>query len=126
MPDAPSSFFLPAPAVCLGQPAAFQRAEPRRRVPGTRLGHWSLGIRVWTRFVAEVALHAFVRLLPAGYQRLVRHTGFESGPEHVATATPFWARPDCGLTRRLGWRRLRPDDQPTGVTIVAFQAGRPA
>lgn len=60
------------------------------------------------------------------YQQLVRDAGFEFGPEHVTTSTPFWTLLDWGLTRRLGWRRPRPEDQPTEVILVAFKPARPA
>jgi hypothetical protein len=110
-------------------------------VPEIRFGHWFLGTKVWTRYVVEVALKEFVRLLPAStllpladgsidmvlcHQTLVREAGFEFGPEHVTTATPFWTQPDWGLTRRLGWRKKRLDEQPTEVTMVAFKPGRGA
>jgi ubiquinone/menaquinone biosynthesis C-methylase UbiE len=55
-----------------------------------------------------------------GYQQLVRAAGFEFGPQHVETSTPFWSKTDWGFCEKFGVQWFVPSE-PTEVTIVAFK-----
>jgi SAM-dependent methyltransferase len=61
-----------------------------------------------------------VQKTAAGYQQIVREAGFNFGPEHVTTSTPFWSLTDWGLRYKLGWKK-NPAAEPTEVTFVAFK-----
>ncbi len=65
-----------------------------------------------------------VQRTAAEYQQLVRAAGFNFGPEHVITSTPFWSLTDWGLRYKLGWPRPT-NAEPREVTLVAFKPGRP-
>lgn len=56
----------------------------------------------------------------AQYQELVRATGFEFGPQHVKTSTPFWSQLDWGLGEKLGWRKADAGE-PTELILVGFK-----
>jgi SAM-dependent methyltransferase len=57
-----------------------------------------------------------------GYRELIRASGFE--PCSSSTPDPFWARPDFGLRRRLGWREAA--REATEVQVVARRPARAA
>ena len=67
---------------------------------------------------------ADVQRTAAEYQQLVRDAGFSLDAQRVLTSTPFWSRPDWGLTRRLGWGKAA-GAEPTEVAFAAFKP-RPA
>ncbi len=56
------------------------------------------------------------------YVALLRHTGFEFGPENILTPYPPWARPDFGVFEALGRAPREPHDRP----LVCIVAQRPA
>jgi SAM-dependent methyltransferase len=62
-----------------------------------------------------------VQKVASAYLALLHDVGFEFGPEHVATARPWWSEPDLGLRARVG-RPVRADGEPTQLHVVAFRA----
>lgn len=71
----------PSAPLIAPRPAAAPNHPAPRWVPETRFGQWFIGTHVWSRYVVEVSMRQFVRLLgaPARHPRRVLDAGCGPG-----------------------------------------------